>query len=228
VSGACVFAVCMISPATGALGVSFILASTALFEIACRPPFKVVRLTALLGFALLCPYFLLTPLIHQGAFDWHAGFTKSAAIPWTVFIRGMAGMQISVSTVSTLTASDLRQGLMRLPLPEAVSAILLQIVHQAANLFYETRRIAAAVSVRGASSGFKTALKLMTSLPKVWLPRIITRADRVAAAMEMRGFCERDARAFGSVPMRAVDWAALGLSACLLTAAAALRAGVWR
>jgi energy-coupling factor transporter transmembrane protein EcfT len=102
----------------------------------------------------------------------------------------MCCLLVSVATITTLRASDLREAVVALPVPAAVSAILLQIVHQTATLAYETRRVASAIAVRGASTGGLTAWRLLSSLPRVWLPRIVQRADRTAAAMELRGYCE--------------------------------------
>jgi cobalt/nickel transport system ATP-binding protein len=119
-----------------------------------------------------------------------AASTRPFAIVWSVFMRGMSSLLVSVATITTLSAGDLREGLMRLPVPGVVSAILLQIVHQTATLAYETRRVASAMAVRGASSGGLTMWRLLSSLPRVWLPRIVRRADRVACAMELRGYCD--------------------------------------
>jgi len=73
-----------------------------------------------------------------------------------------------------------------------------QIVHQAASLFYETKRVASAMAVRGASGGGKAAWQVLWSLPRVWLPRIVDRADRVADAMELRGYCDGETRTLRS------------------------------
>jgi energy-coupling factor transporter transmembrane protein EcfT len=121
-------------------------------------------------------------------------------------------MLVSIGTVASLSASDLREGLLRLPVPRVVSAILLQIVHQAATLFYETRRVASAVAVRGASNARVTGWRVLSSLPRVWLPRIIVRAERVAAAMELRGYCDGDLRSFRQHRMGLADGAALVLA----------------
>ena len=134
-------------------------------------------------------------------------------------------MLVSVATVASLTASDLREALVRLPVPSIVSAILLQIVHQTATLFYETERVASAMAVRGASSGGTTAWRVLASLPKVWLPRVLVRAERVAAAMELRGYCDADLPSFRQHKSRPADAGVLVLSIAVLALAITLR--VW-
>ena len=99
-------------------------------------------------------------------------------------------MLVSVATVSCLSAAELREALVRLPVPSLVSSILVQIVHQTGILLYETQRVAAAMGVRGAVSGGRVAWRVLFSLPQVWLPRVIDRAERVSAAMELRGYCD--------------------------------------
>jgi energy-coupling factor transporter transmembrane protein EcfT len=115
--------------------------------------------------------------------------------------------------------------LVRLPVPRVVAAILLQIVHQTATLFYETRRVAAAMAVRGATGSLGTAWRVLVSLPQVWLPRVIGRAERVAAAMELRGFCDGEPHTFSEVETGVVDLVAVGL--CLLAIVGAVAVRVW-
>lgn len=220
--GVGLFASCMIAPATTLLGSCVIVSITVAWGGLCRPPLKVVRSSVLLGLALFLPFFLLIPLIReQGAGpDWG----RSLVVLWVVVLRGMAGMQVSILTVTSLTASELRQGLVRIPVPEVIAAVLLQIVHQASTLIYETRRVAAAIAVRSGSSGVRTAVRLLAALPGAWLPRIITRADRVAAAMEVRGYCQRDLRALDGVSLEMKDILALLVASSVLMAAIVLRA----
>ena len=45
-----------------------------------------------------------------------------------------------------------------------------------------------AVALRGGTRGFKTGLRLTKALPVAWLPRVLARADRVSAAMQVRDY----------------------------------------
>jgi len=211
-SGATIFAACMVAPAATLQGPLIVIGATVMWLIACRPPLKVVRGALVLGLVLFLPYFLLLPIIPVDPSPGIGRWWHAVAVPWGVLLRGLSGMLVSIGTVASLSASDLREGLLRLPVPRVVSAILLQIVHQAATLFYETRRVASAVAVRGASNARVTGWRVLSSLPRVWLPRIIVRAERVAAAMELRGYCDGDLRSFRQHRMGLADGAALVLA----------------
>jgi energy-coupling factor transporter transmembrane protein EcfT len=221
--GASVFATCMIAPATNWKGALAILVTVLTWTALVRPPARVIRSTSLLGLGLLLPYFLLVPLIRDPA----AGHAWSQAWtgPWTVFFRGMTAMQASVYTATTLSPSALRQGLSRLPIPEVFSSVLIQIVHQTAGLLYETRQIASAAAVRGGTSGYRAGLYVLTSLPRVWLPRVVDRAERVGAAMELRGYCERDLVDSEVAITAWKDRVAIFLALAIATGAAAFR--IW-
>ena len=214
-AGAVVFASCMVS--TGATFTGSLCAGVggAAWLLACRPPWKVVRTSLLLGLALFLPYFLLLPLFPTAPSATAAGWRPALVVAWTILLRGLCGMLVCAATVTALSASDLREALLRVPVPGIVSAILLQVVHQTAILFHETRRVAAAMAVRGASSGRVAAWRALFSLPRVWLPRVIVRAERVGAAMELRGYLNGPPPSFRRASMGGADVAAL----CAATAA---------
>jgi energy-coupling factor transporter transmembrane protein EcfT len=220
VCGASAFAACMVAPAKSYTGVAAVALVVATWAALVRPPFRVVRSALLLGLVLFLPYFLLVPLIHDGD-----GWAGALEVPWTVFFRGVTAMQATVCTAAALSGSALRQGLSRLPVPRVFSTVLVQIVHQTAGLVYETRRVIAAISVRGGTTGLRTAVRVLASLPRVWLPRVVERAERVGAAMELRGYCERDLAEMGVVSSSAADHLAMGLGVAVVAGAVALR--IW-
>jgi len=224
VAGAALFGACTAAPVTSRLGLALLVSVALLWLLACRTPLRIVGAALLLGCALFLPYFLLLPLIHgsPGLEDWAA----ATRVPLGVLAHGLAGMLVSIATVTTLSASDLREGLLRLPVPTLVAAILLQIVHQSAGLAYETRRIAAAMSVRGASGSGLAAFRVLASLPQVWLPRVLIRAERVAGAMEVRGYCEQDLVSFGAPRLGGPDVGALLIAFAALALSAAMRYGL--
>lgn len=169
---------------------------------ACRPSGWLTLAFSLVGLLMFLPYFLLIPIIPteevSGIERWKQGFFAT----WNVVFHGMAGLYITTMTMTTVTVSELRRGIFSLPIPTLISAILLQIVHQSAALMYETRQVTSAIRVRGAAGGGLSSWRVLFAFPKVWLPRVIFRADRVSAAMEIRGFCENEIQR-GSAP----DWA---------------------
>jgi len=128
--------------------------------------------------------------------------------------------------VASLSITDLRVALLRLPVPGIVSVLLVQIVHQTSVLWDETLRVAAAMGVRGAVGGSVGALsvrwRVLVSFPQVWLLRVVGRADRVGAAMELRGFL--DVPHVSQVPrLRILDVGVLGLGVGVLGVAIVLR-----
>jgi energy-coupling factor transporter transmembrane protein EcfT len=139
--------------------------------------------------------------------------TALGLAPGGVLVRGLGGVLVTVSTAALLGPSDLREALTRLPVPAAVAAILLQIVQQTAVLGAEASAIAAAMTVRGAGAGLAASARILAALPRAWLPRVLARAERVAAAMAVRGL--------DGVPA-ALRPAPLGRSDALVLAAALL------
>jgi energy-coupling factor transporter transmembrane protein EcfT len=215
----------MTAPARTVPGAAFIAAVALTWILVCGVPRRAAKSLISLGLAMFLPYFFLAPLLVGGraAIAEASAWARAFAAPWDVFLHGLAGMVVATATAATLSASDLREGLVSLPVPRVFAAVLIQIVHQASELQFETRRVAAALAVRGATSGGRTALRVLTSLPRIWLPRIIGRADRVAAAMELRGYAETDFRIFGRTAIGAADVASILAVLGALVLAAALR-----
>lgn len=179
----------------------------------------------LLGTVALLPYFALAALL-PGGVGLVDGQLHAGVVVASLLVRALGGLAVSLSTIATLTPGELRQALA--PLPPALSAILLQIVHQTAFLAYETHRIASAMSVRAASTGVRTACKLVASLPQVWLPRIVQRADRVSFAMELRGYCDFDHRRSPRPRLRRADWFAVLATTAALALSIGARLGSLR
>jgi energy-coupling factor transporter transmembrane protein EcfT len=223
--GTILFTACLMAPALSAPGTALIAATTAAWVGGCGMPGRTVRSFALLGLAMFLPYFLLVPLLLKGpsVTPSGTGWAGALAAPWDILLHGMAGLFITAETISTLTGSDLRSGLLALPVPRVFTAIIVQIIHQTSVLLSETKRVAAAIAVRGASGNGRAALRMLMSLPRVWLPRIIDRADRLAAAMEFRGYAEADLRVFGRKTVEVADVGTITLAAAVLALAAALR-----
>lgn len=222
VCAAAAVAACLVPQVTSLSGLSTVAAVLTLWLLLCRPPAAVLRRSLALGLVMLGPVLLLTPLLRaeSPATGWGGA---AAAAPWTILVRGLACILVTVAAASTLTPTGLRQGLVRLPVPRTASLILLQIVQQTAVLLGEARRVAAAVAVRGGTLTTASGLRLLGSLPTVWLPRIMGRAERVAAAMELRGAAEVELDAMGTVRPTRADAIAVTASVLVVACAAALR-----
>ncbi len=225
-AGAALFAASLAAPAGTGRGIALIAFVATAWTAACGMPLRAVKSFALLGAAMFLPYFLLVPLLTGAGTpgpSGQGGFLSALAAPWDVVLHGFAGLFLTAATVTSLSASDFRRGVLALPLPRLVTGVVIQIVHQTAVLFAETGSVAAAIAVRSGSGRAGTVLRVLASVPRVWLPRIIHRADRVSAAMELRGYAETDLRVMGPTKPRAADAAAIGAAVGLLALAAAIR-----
>ncbi|MFH0921858.1 MAG: hypothetical protein V1913_16030 [Fibrobacterota bacterium] len=67
---------------------------------------------------------------------------------------------------------------------------------------------------------------MIAKFPVVWMLRIIQRAERVGAAMEVRGYDAAAACISDNRPLKASDLAAMGCLLSLLAVAALYRLGV--
>jgi len=230
VAGA-VFAACLIAPTTGATGVLFLVGISTAWLLACRPPLAVLRRALGLALTFWLPLWLLLPLLAQlplAAAGGVAGGRYGAALALlaALLLRGLALLLVALSAVATLSPSALREAPLRLPLPRLAVAIVLQLVQQTASLVAETQRIAAALVVRGATSGgARRRWRVLGALPRVWLPRVIARAERVGDAMELRGFDRAALRSLRSQTLGRRDVTAGALALGLLAIASALRLG---
>jgi energy-coupling factor transporter transmembrane protein EcfT len=63
-----------------------------------------------------------------------------------------------------------------------------QILRWLGPLVEDSTSIGRAVALRGGTRGLKTGLRLTRALPVAWLPRVLSRADRVSAAMQVRDY----------------------------------------
>ena len=227
-AGAAALAAAMLAPPVDLRGMLVIAGASGSWLAACRPPLRVVRRVMALGTAVLLPYGVLLALawaLAPGAGGAPTSWRQALTVAWSVLARGLAAVLVSLATAASLSGSDLRDGLARLPVPRVASSILLQMLHQSATLAQETRKIVSALELRGASSRATAAWRLLASLPRVWLPRVMGRAERVAAAMELRGICEHEAQPLRAVRMGLFDAAVLASAAGVLALAVATRLG---
>lgn len=222
------FAACMVAPTSSAGGVLLIALATTGWLLACRPPLALVRGAVTLTLLLWLPVALVLPLLPPGTarlaghdpLDLGLGLGR-------MLLRGLGALLIATGAVASLPPSRLREALLSLPLPRLVVAILLQIVQHTGALLAETQRVRAALAVRGALGGARRGWRLLRSLPQVWLPRVVVRADRIADAMELRSYGSTAPQPAQSTPLAARDVAALILALGLLVVATALRVRAW-
>ncbi len=155
------------------------------------PPRRLGRL-ALFGLSLFLPFFLFAPLIGGGeeVFELGGVVTVTDAglrIPGRIAIRGMLCLLAGAGLAASADLTSLAVGLSRIPLvPTLLVVMTVQTLRWSEVLIEESRGIARAIALR--SGGGRGGIELVRSLPMVWLPRVIARAERVTAAMEIRGY----------------------------------------
>jgi energy-coupling factor transporter transmembrane protein EcfT len=226
-AGAVALAACVAAPARSAPGAIFVaLLAAAALLVAAPPSMHALRLLGF-GLALHLPFLLVLValLLADRSLAHGAGAALGAApaafaTAGTLALKGLASLVVTLSVVCTLRPAELQTGLSRLPLPAGVRLLLIQIVHQSGLLLEETVRLRQVLAVRGAARGFAPSVSVMAGLPAVWLARVAHRADRVAAAMEVRGYATQPLPA-PSAPgeWRRPEFAAAGVAAALLATA---------
>jgi energy-coupling factor transporter transmembrane protein EcfT len=110
-----------------------------------------------------------------------------ATVGW-MLLKGVASLTVTLAAISTLDAVTVRHAVAALPLPLNARLIVIQIIQQTGMLLDETARVRNAVTLRSGTRAARGGLALASALPVVWLTRVAGRADRVAAAMEVRGY----------------------------------------
>ena len=185
--GTFVFASCSVAPLNTLGGVALFFGILIGWTAGCGLPLR--RLAHVLRFAacLFLPLLLLAPFARvQG--DTGSWF-EALRVPLMIGLRGTACVVVCAATLSVLDLAELGQGLAGLPLPHTLAALLMQIAHQTALMTDESKRMMTALRVRGARSAtVSVRLRCLFALPVIWLLRLLMRAERVSAAMEVRGF----------------------------------------
>jgi energy-coupling factor transporter transmembrane protein EcfT len=113
------------------------------------------------------------------------------ALFWTppgIVVKGLSATIAVMAPAAALTPHEASVVVMRLPIPAFVRFMVLQMLHQAGVLVHETQAIHRAVVVRGGVHGLRGVIRFGAALPEAWLPRVAVRAERVAVAMELRGY----------------------------------------
>jgi hypothetical protein len=121
-------------------------------------------------------------------------------LPPASVLQGAATTLVAVIGPGMMGYPALHDAVTWFPMPAFVKLLLLQILHQSSVLFRETVKIREAMVVRGAIPRGLSGWRLLHALPRVWIPRVIFKADRVAHAMELRGY--------GTLvpPLRPMSW----------------------
>ena len=197
---------------------------TTLWLLACLPGWKWLFTRIAVGLSFFGFFFLFTPWVNTAPPSYDILLPPALNVTFSIFAKGLCGTLLVLATVSNTTLQEFNATLVRLPLPRLVTLILIQVVHQTGVLARESVSMAHAMLVRGAKGGFVNSIRLAMALPKVWLPRILARSERVGMAMEIRSYgeCFVD---FLEQPMKPVDIAVLALTLTVPVLSLLLRLG---
>lgn len=187
-TGAMVWAACLLAPLSGG-GVALLVVAAGGWIAARGVPWRVQRAMLVVSCAACLPLVVLAGVASAARAARWAELGPSLVTLGELLLRGVAAALVVTATAAALGMDDLRAALAALPTPAGVATISLQIVHQTTALLDETARIVTALAVRAAGRG---GCRLLLALPRVWLPRLLARAERVAIAMQVRGVSEED------------------------------------
>lgn len=224
-TGLLLLAVVLLSDPVTWPGAGLWLLALACWLLAVSPPGALVGRLLLVGALLFAPWFLLTPWIDAPALPGSPEvrlLEGQLAVPWRLCFRGLGGLLVGVWTASSIPFVELAGGLMALPIPRAISLLIIQLFYRSQALWEETLEISRALRVRGASRGLRTVPMVAAALPRVWMPRIMDRAERVGDAMEVRG-ADEAALIMDPARWRGADALGMGLALSLLVLVVASR-----
>ncbi len=218
-AGVLVFLACLALDAGTGAGLAALAVTTLTWLVAARAPARLVGKVLLFGMVMLGPVLVLTPFV-----DAPSGTPGGLAVTFAVFAKGMATLVVATVTASTLTLAQAHEGLATLPLPRLVTAIVLQIFFQAGLLGRETTRMARAMILRRSGGGTWQGIAVLAGVSTVWITRLIVKVERIAKAMEVRGFDGME-RLHPTSAAGTADAVALALTGAWLVAVIAARTG---
>jgi energy-coupling factor transporter transmembrane protein EcfT len=109
-------------------------------------------------------------------------------LPVGAVLRGASSALVAATSIGIMGYLALHDAVNELPLPQLLKLLVLQILHQTSVLMRETSKIRQAMDVRGALSRGRTGWEFLHALPRVWIPRVVFKAERIAHALEVRGY----------------------------------------
>ena len=185
--GASVLATTLLAPLSGQLHATLWHVSIASsWSLCCALPRAVLIRLLRFAIALYIPALLLISFASFLAdMDLHTAFTTTN----TIILRSVTSVIICVATGAALNTSELNRALLEIPIPQPVSTLIVQVIHQSEILLKENRSMLAALQLRGVNSApLKLRLRCICAVPTLWILRLAARAERVGDAMELRNF----------------------------------------
>lgn len=190
------------SEAPGALArFPYYAALIAMLLTAARVPPRtlIVRLAAAAPFVIAAAS---APLVSE----WLGEAVDGDVQAWSIGLRAFAAVALLTVLLETTAAADLLAGLRRLYVPRSLSAVVALAYRYLFLLFEEWRRMSAARQCRaGGGLAVPRTSFFAKQIGLVFL-RAWERAERVQAAMDVRGF-DGELPSRGRSQLEAADWA---------------------
>lgn len=195
-------ATCLAIPLDSTGGIAAIVIAAISWCALSGMPWKWIVRTACASIILFLPVLLLTPWMTTGS-----SFPARIAHAGVIALRSTCCLFVAASTITSLPLHDVHRGFVNLPLPRALTVLIVQIIMQTMLLSGETGRVIAALRLR-AASGVRSA-RVILSFPVVWMVRILFRAERTSAAMMIRGYGIETATTEDNVTLTMTDMLAI-------------------
>jgi energy-coupling factor transporter transmembrane protein EcfT len=213
-------AACLAVPLDSTGGIAAIVfAAVSWCVLAGMPGIWIVR-TVCASIVLFFPMLLLTPWMTAEPSS-PAPMIARVGHAGAIALRSTCCLFVAASTITSLPLHDVRRGFVNIPLPRALTVLIVQIIMQTMLLSGETGRVIAALRLR-AASGVRS-VRALFSFPIVWMVRILFRAERTSAAMTVRGYGIETATAGENVKLTIADMLAIICTATVLAASVLMR-----
>jgi len=185
ISGVLVGSACLVVPLQSIVQAIFIIITAFCWILFASMPGKMLLRCAIASVILFFPLLLLSPWMMVDSYS-VSPVTDRIAQAGGIALRSTCMLFIAASTIGSLTMHDLHRGLVCLPIPRSLVALIVQLINQTTLLAEETIRIVGVLRLRGASG--VRGIRVLFAFPVVWMVRMLFRAERSAAAMAVRGY----------------------------------------
>jgi len=185
VAGVLIGSACLLVPLQSKGQANFMIIIAICWVLFAAMPGKMLSRCAIASIILFFPFLLLSPWMTVDSYSGSGAagcFTQAGGIA----LRSTCMLFIGASTIASLTLHDVHRGLVCLPIPRSIAALIVQIINQTMLLAEETARIIDVLRLRG-TSGVR-GIRVLFAFPVVWMVRMLFRAERIAAAIAVRGY----------------------------------------
>lgn len=223
-AGVLLLSAAMVVPLYRHMGLVIMVTTAAVWWMLSGMPRRISVKVGIASVVFFLPFLFFTPWSGSGVPE-GLTITHKFLVTGTIVLRGSCCLLITASTVAMLPLTDIHRGFAGLPLPAAVSALLLQLVNQTSLLLEETWRVINVLKMRNATG--TGGINVLFAFPVVWMGRVLFRAERVAAAMAVRGYDASLSATGRTVRLTRVDSVTLALTGAVVIASVTLRGGLW-